>query len=335
MIGQEERTSRAVERLQIAALCAVIALMVGLPHATASAARGDRMTLLAAELGVALLALAAAPRLRIWIRGMLAAAIVISIYESIGMLIAGTGAPARAAWIIHAERLITGGWLPPLAPWRLPSPVVDALSVAYVLYFFLPGWLLWSLSRHTGREAAERAMFVLAAAFYLHYAIYVAIPVIGPLRAVELPDASRVALLEAGGRITRGVRAAVGALEGTREDAFPSAHTSISVLVATLAWRHRLRGRRVCSLIAGAIVVSTVALGYHYVVDVLAAAPIVILLGVHPCVRTRAATRRGDMMASVVCADEAGARAADGGVVAAAACGDEQPGRDARRPIVA
>ena len=208
------------------------------------------------------------------IRLVLPIVVLLSVYESLGRVIAGLGAPLRDGWVIAAERWVTGGRLPPLAPWMLPSYVADALSAAYVAYFGVPIALVWALRRNGRLPEAHAATLTLLLAFYLHYAIYVLMPVVGPLRAAGLPPEVRLHLLAEGGRFTHAVRAIVSALEGTPQDAFPSAHTSVACLSAAFAIKYQLRWRLAFCAIAGAIVASTTLLGYHYCVDVAAALPI-------------------------------------------------------------
>lgn len=156
----------------------------------------------------------------------------------------------------------------------MPSWLVDAFSVAYVVYFALPVVLIAALVRRGWILDARAVMRTLLAAYYIHYALYVVMPVVGPVRAAEVPAAVRLHLVTQGGGLSQHLRQGIGALERTPQDAFPSAHTSIAVLVAVFARRLRLRGQLLFSFAAAAIVCSTVVLGYHYAVDVVAAFPV-------------------------------------------------------------
>jgi membrane-associated phospholipid phosphatase len=225
-------------------------------------------------------------RLVSWMRWILPAAALISIYELLGHVIAGLGVPARDQWVLNIERVFTRGRLPPLGWWAPPSLVVDGLSIAYAAYFVLPIILLWMLACRGQRREAQAAALTLLIAFYVHYAIYIVMPVVGPVRAPEVPIDLRMYLLGQGGRITHLLRAGVAALEATKQDAFPSAHTSVTCLVAALARKHRVPGQWAFHLVAAAVVSSTLVLGYHYVVDVVAAVPIA-------CLAWRASQARG------------------------------------------
>jgi membrane-associated phospholipid phosphatase len=108
----------------------------------------------------------------------------------------------------------------------------------------------------------------------LHYVIYILVPVLGPVRAAELPPGIRMHLVGQGGPLARDLRLLVGALEGTPQDGFPSAHTSIALLVVAVARKRRLPLRWAFYVVAVPIIASTVLLGYHYVVDLVAALPL-------------------------------------------------------------
>jgi len=198
-------------------------------------------------------------------------------YESLGPIIAAIGPPPRDGWILAMEKALTRGRWPPLAPAPLPSWIVDAFSLAYVVYFALPVILLASLVARGWLLHARSVMRTLLVAYYIHYACYLVMPAVGPVRAPDVAPAVRVQLAGQGGALTRYLRLGIGALERTPQDAFPSAHTSIAVLVAVFARRLRLRGHVLFAAAAAAIVCSTVVLGYHYVVDVAASFPIVWL----------------------------------------------------------
>ena len=208
------------------------------------------------------------------VRLIAAGVVLVSVYESLGPIISAIGPPPRDRWILAVERTLFRGSIPPLGPAHLPPAIVDAFSIVYVLYFALPVILLAALVRRGQLCDARAAMRTLLIAYYMHYAIYIVVPVVGPARAVEVPMAVKLHLTSQGSVVTQRLRAAISALERTPQDAFPSAHTSIAVLVAAFARRHRLRFHAFFSVAAAAIVSSTVVLGFHYVVDVVAAVPL-------------------------------------------------------------
>ena len=199
---------------------------------------------------------------------------VILAYVTVGRLAAAFGPPPRDALVVDFERAVTRGALPPLTAVDVPRWAADLLSIAYVAYFALPALLVGELSRRRDREAVRVVTLTLAAAFYIHYALYVCVPVLGPMRTNAVPAAARDRFLAQGGAVTHVVRRTIGALEGTAPDAFPSAHTSIALLAAAFARKYRLRTRRAIYALTTMIVVAIIVLGYHYLTDIAAAAPI-------------------------------------------------------------
>ncbi len=84
------------------------------------------------------------------------------------------------------------------------------------------------------------------------------------------------------------IRDTLNALERFKQDAFPSGHTAVVLLVLYYAW-HYVRGLFWVFLpVVIALIFSTVYLRYHYVIDVLAG----ILLAVFCVVLERVTTAR-------------------------------------------
>ena len=269
----EHDVSRLVTRLNLLALGVVIATLVAAPQATP--ARVPFALWLAGlfALTAILPEISERCRWRHWLLTVLALTVVVSVYESLGRLIAACGPSPRDGWILAFERSTLGDALPPLTPIAMPPWLVDALSLAYASYFMLPLLLLGALLRRGLARDAHHATLTLLIAFYMHYAIYAMVPVVGPLRTPELSDSLKAQLAAGGGAVTASLRAVIRRVEGTPQDTFPSAHTSVTFLVVAIAFRHRLAMRWWAAAAAGPIVASTVLLGYHYGVDVLVAAP--------------------------------------------------------------
>jgi len=206
-------------------------------------------------------------------RHAIAGAVLLSIYETLGPVIRVLGAPLRDGAAVAADRWLTHGLVPPLGVWPMPAALVDVFAIAYAAYWVLPLALVTLLLEKGEVEEAREAVFTILIAFYLHYITYMAIPVVGPLRGGEIPVLVRASLLSQGGTITHLLRVFMAAAEKTPQDGFPSAHTSVAWLIAALAWRCRLRSWPVFAGMAAAVTASTIVLGYHYVIDVVAAWP--------------------------------------------------------------
>lgn len=172
-------------------------------------------------------------------------------------------------WVRTADRLLGLGREPALLlgdalarrPWT-----TEMLSAFYGL--FMPYLYLSIILSLLGRPPEARKVFVLA--FALLYGTsfmgYLFVPARGPV--VEMASAFRVPL-EGGyfhGIILRSIEAF-----GGPHGAFPSLHVGASFLAMTFDLRHgdRLRGLVYVPLVA-LIAVATLALRYHYLVDILA-----------------------------------------------------------------
>jgi len=264
----------SIERLNLGALAIVVALHAAARSRLPPSVSGEAWFAVLLMATILVARVAWRTRAEAWTHLITATVVLVSVYESLGPIIAAIGPAPRDRWILAAEATLTRGRWPPLTPAPLPSWIIDVFSVAYIVYFALPVVLLAALVRRGRILDARAAMRTLLAAYYTHYALYVVMPVVGPMRAAEVPSAVQLHLVAQGGGLSRHLRRGIGALERTPQDAFPSAHTSIAVLVALFARRLRLRGHALFSIAAAAIVCSTFVLGYHYVVDVLAAFPI-------------------------------------------------------------
>jgi membrane-associated phospholipid phosphatase len=120
---------------------------------------------------------------------------------------------------------------------------------------------------------------MLLVGFYLSYLLYFVMPAIGPRFQLhdfhtidkELPGLFLTEpfrnLINAGNNITPDMK---NPYDVVNRDCMPSGHTMMSVLGILLAWRCRSRWRWFMTIGGISVVISTVYLRYHYVVDVMA-----------------------------------------------------------------
>jgi membrane-associated phospholipid phosphatase len=126
------------------------------------------------------------------------------------------------------------------------------------------------------RQSFSYVLFVITYGFFLSFLGYIAFPAVGPrftlhsfdsldaeLPGLWLTDPIR-AFLNAGESIPRG---AVHALAIAQRDAFPSGHTEMTLISLYLATRFRLRSRYILYVVGTLLIISTVYLRYHYVID--------------------------------------------------------------------
>jgi membrane-associated phospholipid phosphatase len=153
------------------------------------------------------------------------------------------------------------------------SLVTEVLTWAYTAYYFLPVLLAAALYRWGTLEEFDRAVFGLVLCFYLSYVGYFLVPAVGPrytLTQLQTVDLTGVFAADA-------IRETLDALERFKQDAFPSGHTAVVLLVLFYAWGSLRRLFWLFLPVVVALIVSTVYLRYHYVVDVLAGIGLAVL----------------------------------------------------------
>jgi membrane-associated phospholipid phosphatase len=208
------------------------------------------------------------------VRGVAVIATMFTLYSTLGHVafdaIPWIADPALDA----ADRALLLGRSPSLAFASDPaSRTVEFLSFFYAAY--IPYLYMSILLGLAGRPAAERDEFVTAFAvlYALSFLGYLFLPARGPI--VELAGAFPAALQ--GGFFHRTVVESIDSLGGPH-GAFPSLHVGASFLAAWFDLRHRnlLRGLIYIPLVA-LIVVATIVLRYHWVVDLIAGVLLALL----------------------------------------------------------
>jgi len=192
---------------------------------------------------------------------------VILIYESLGDLIHYLRSDIDAT-LIQLDLAIFGvhptvwaeRWI---APW-----LTDLMSFFYVSYYFLPVTLVVLLYLKKKTPEFNESIFVLTFGYYLSFVGYILFPAIGP----RFTLASLQSVPLEGSFLTDFVRDTLNYLEHNKRDCMPSGHTQIALMVLYLAYRYeRILFYLYLPIICG-LILSTVYLRYHYVVDLFAGA---------------------------------------------------------------
>jgi membrane-associated phospholipid phosphatase len=187
---------------------------------------------------------------------------IILIYESLGDLIHYLN-PDIDQRLIQIDFYIFGVhptlWMQQwIVPW-----LTDLMSLAYISYYFLPVILVVVLYLKNRKLEFDESIFVLAIGYYVSFVGYILFPAIGPrytmthLYSVPL-EASF---------ITDFVRDVLNALEHNKRDCMPSGHTQIVLIVLYLAHRYEKFLFYIFFPIICGLILSTVYLRYHYVID--------------------------------------------------------------------
>ena len=195
---------------------------------------------------------------------------IILIYESLGDLIHYLH-PDIDQTLIQIDQFLFGVeptlWMQRwIVPW-----LTDILSLAYLSYYFLPLTLVLVLYIKN-RPGLYPAIFVLTLGYYVSFIGYILFPAVGPRYAMT----SLYTVPLEGSFITDWVRDGLNAIEHNRRDCMPSGHTQIVLTVLYLAYRYERVLLYIFLPVVCGLVLSTVYLRYHYVVDLMAGAAIAV-----------------------------------------------------------
>ena len=146
----------------------------------------------------------------------------------------------------------------------LASNILMSCYSSYYLWPFLLGVLLMI---YRGRDAFDRWSLTILAGIFLNYAFYMAVPAIGPRLALAGDFAAPVQGFLAGPLFRDFLHSPY------QRDCFPSGHTAAALLVLFHAWRHLRPYFWAVLLPCLGLVVATIALRFHYGIDLIAAVP--------------------------------------------------------------
>lgn len=173
-------------------------------------------------------------------------------------------------WIAVDRWLCGGDPTVLLQPLVTSHPLaVEVLQLCYATFYFLPIALLWSLLRGGRFPAYWRCLRVITFVFLLSYLAYHLFPTLPPHRFLVHEEELRGALFA--DRVHR----LLDVLEANRFDCFPSGHTMLTLVTLRLAWTEARRLFWPLLVVGAPLVVATVALRYHYLIDVLVGAALV------------------------------------------------------------
>ncbi|HVP77688.1 MAG TPA: phosphatase PAP2 family protein [Thermodesulfobacteriota bacterium] len=197
---------------------------------------------------------------------------VIAIYESLGDLIQHLQVDVDPR-LIQIDIAIFGVeptlWI---QRWILPW-ITDVLSLAYLSYYFLPVVLITVLYLKGRTRELDRSVFVLAFGYYVSFIGYILFPAVGPRYAMT----HLYSVPLEGSFITDFVRDTLNAIEHNKRDCMPSGHTQIALMVLYLAHRYEKILFYILLPIVCGLILSTVYLRYHYVIDLFVGTTLAIL----------------------------------------------------------
>jgi membrane-associated phospholipid phosphatase len=187
---------------------------------------------------------------------------IVLLYESLGDLIQYLRSDVDP-WLIRIDLFLFGVhptiWMEKwIVPW-----FTDIMSLAYLSYYFLPVVFVLILYLKDRKLELDESIFILGFGYYLSFISYILFPAIGP--RYTLGPFYSVPL--EGSFITDFVRDTLNTLEHNKRDCMPSGHTQIVLMVLYLTHRYeRYLFYLFLPIICG-LILSTVYLRYHYVID--------------------------------------------------------------------
>jgi membrane-associated phospholipid phosphatase len=162
---------------------------------------------------------------------------------------------------------------------RFSHPVItEILQISYSSYYFILFIVLCESYRRKNRDEFFTGGFLVLYGFYLSYIGYFVVPGVGPRFTLhdfgtlnsELPGLWLTSyirdLLNAGESIPAGV---TDAIRYVQRDVFPSGHTQLTLVSIYLAFKYRIVSRWIILVLGTLLIIATVYLRYHYVVDVI------------------------------------------------------------------
>jgi membrane-associated phospholipid phosphatase len=203
------------------------------------------------------------------------------VFSSAGLVLPGIHPePYEWTWIAW-DRAICGGDPTAMAEALLSPWVTEVLQWCYAGFYFVPMAAIVGAAVSGGGRGFDRALTVVVVGFLASYLGYFVWPTLPPYRflAHEAP-------LE-GVWLFDHLHRFLDLAEANRWDCFPSGHTMLSVVSLVVAWRGCRPVFWLLLLPVVGLVVSTIALRYHYLSDVLAG-----LAGVVPALWVGAAVSR-------------------------------------------
>jgi len=196
-------------------------------------------------------------------------AMVIALYEGMGTILLHVRADAIEsrmpdAWLASLDLRLFGSdpttWFTPL----LNPATVTFLQLCYASYFFLT--VVTILVILTKRKHASVLSYaaVLIGCFFTTYIGYYLVPAYGPRifyeYATPIPHSA----------LSQAIYGAIDHVDLVMLNAFPSGHTAVSLcMLAILFYEARRIAWLFVPLVAG-LIIATVALRYHYLIDVVA-----------------------------------------------------------------
>jgi membrane-associated phospholipid phosphatase len=216
----------------------------------------------------------------VWLRihDWYAVPIIFLIFKEVYVVIQAFGRPDWDNLLIAADRALFGTD-PTVWCSQFATPVLtELMQIAYTSYYFIMIITGIELYMRSERRVFHLALFSIVYGFALSYIGYLLFPAVGPrftLHDFRMIDSELPGLwlttyfrdfINAGESISND---ALNPIAIAQRDVFPSGHTQMTLISLYFAFRYRIHSRFVLLIFGSLLIISTVYLRYHYVVDVI------------------------------------------------------------------
>lgn len=202
--------------------------------------------------------------------------LVVVTYEMLHRVVPACWAGTIDPWLVRADDWLLGTRVADyFDPIVTPATTV-VFACFYASYYLLPvslgvRWYRRIGAHASGRTAFRELMVGEAGALFIGYLGYLYLPAIGPHAFLTFAEPLQGNFI---GEWIVSLNAAHGG-EYPR-DAFPSLHTANAVTILLVAWKHERRVLAVYGPLVAGLIVATMYLRFHYLVDVVAGAGLAV-----------------------------------------------------------
>ena len=187
------------------------------------------------------------------------------VFESLGFIVPFINPHNKDYILVHADRFIFGKDLCLILNFLNVRGITDYLQLSYITYYFLPLFLAIYLYKKHKTKLLDQSLFAIFLGYYVSYLGYMAIPAVGP--RYTFAYLSKMPLH--GWYIYDVIHPMLNALEDIKQDCFPSGHVELSLLTLLLFKDINRKVSLIILPIVLSLILSTVALRYHYGTDVI------------------------------------------------------------------
>ena len=146
------------------------------------------------------------------------------------------------------------------------SFLTEILQISYLTFYFLPLLILIPAYVKRKEKLFNEFALVILLGFYISYFGYLIFPALGP--RYFLAHLQHIPLVTS--NVYNSISSALNGLENIQWDAFPSGHVTIALLYSHYAFKYFRKMFFWTLPIVLLLIVSTVYLRYHYLIDVIA-----------------------------------------------------------------